>query len=65
MQRFLLLLLLATGLALGPASAQTTPTTGFERTASGTEYQLFRRDAAGHYAPGRWLRPAMRPMPAG
>ncbi len=27
------------------------PAAGYQRTASGTEYQLFRRDAAGHYAP--------------
>jgi FKBP-type peptidyl-prolyl cis-trans isomerase FkpA len=52
MQRFLLLLLLATGLALGPAAAQTTtPAPGFERLPSGTEYRLYRRDAAGRYAP--------------
>lgn len=34
------------------ASAQTTaPASGFERLPSGTEYRLFRRDAAGRYAP--------------
>ncbi|WP_198172907.1 FKBP-type peptidyl-prolyl cis-trans isomerase [Hymenobacter ginkgonis] len=33
------------------AAAQVAPTPGFERLPSGTEYQLFRRDAAGHYAP--------------
>ena len=40
-----------------PALAQTTPTAGFQRLPSGTEYQLFRRDAAGHYTP-RPLVPA-------
>jgi FKBP-type peptidyl-prolyl cis-trans isomerase len=41
-------------LAALPALAQaqtTTPTTGFERLPSGTEYRLYRRDAAGRYAP--------------
>ena len=41
-------------LAALPALAQaqtTTPAGGFERLPSGTEYRLFRRDAAGHYAP--------------
>jgi FKBP-type peptidyl-prolyl cis-trans isomerase FkpA len=34
------------------ATAQTTPTPGFTTLPGGsTEYQLFRRDAAGHYAP--------------
>ena len=44
---------------LGPTSlrAQLAPAGGFQRMASGTEYQLFRRDAAGHYAP-RLLAPA-------
>ena len=43
------------------AQAQTTPAPGFERAASGTEYQLFRRDAAtGRYAP-RPLAPAADP----
>ncbi|MGI4873560.1 MAG: FKBP-type peptidyl-prolyl cis-trans isomerase [Janthinobacterium lividum] len=42
---------LAAATALLPllASAQTTP--GFQRTASGFEYKLFRRDAAGRYQP--------------
>jgi len=47
--RFLLFLPLAALPAL--AQAQTSPTPGFERLPSGTEYKLFRRDAAGHYAP--------------
>lgn len=47
--RFLLFLPLAALPAL--AQAQTTPTPGFERLPSGTEYRLFRRDAAGRYAP--------------
>jgi FKBP-type peptidyl-prolyl cis-trans isomerase FkpA len=51
MQRFPLLLLLATGLTLGPAAAQTTPTPGFERLPSGTQYKLFRRNATGSYQP--------------
>ncbi|GAA4508034.1 hypothetical protein GCM10023172_39520 [Hymenobacter ginsengisoli] len=52
MQRFLLLLLAAAGLALGPVAAQTTPPApGFARLPSGTEYKLFRRDATGKYAP--------------
>ncbi|MGI4762709.1 MAG: FKBP-type peptidyl-prolyl cis-trans isomerase [Janthinobacterium lividum] len=33
------------------AQAQTSPMPGFERLPSGTEYRLFRRDAAGRYAP--------------
>jgi FKBP-type peptidyl-prolyl cis-trans isomerase FkpA len=49
LMRFLFFLLLATLPAL--AYAQTTPTPGFERLPSGTEYRLFRRDAAGRYAP--------------
>ena len=47
--RFSLLLPLAALPAL--AQAQTSPTPGFERLPSGTEYKLFRRDAAGRYAP--------------
>jgi FKBP-type peptidyl-prolyl cis-trans isomerase FkpA len=56
MQR-LLLLLGAVLLAQG-ATAQTTPATGFATLpGSTTQYQLFRRDAAGRYAP-RVLAPA-------
>ena len=33
------------------AQAQTSPTTGFARLPSGTEYKLYQRDAAGRYAP--------------
>ena len=40
-------LLFLAGLLPALASAQTTP--GFERLPSGIEYQLYRRDAAGHY----------------
>jgi FKBP-type peptidyl-prolyl cis-trans isomerase FkpA len=47
--RFLLFLPLAALPAL--AQAQATPTPGFERLPSGTEYRLFRRDATGRYAP--------------
>lgn len=47
--RFLLFPLLAALPVL--AHAQTTPTPGFERLPSGTEYRLYRRDAAGRYAP--------------
>ena len=48
--RFQFLLSLAALPAL--AQAQTsTPAAGFQRLPSGTEYRLFRRDAAGRYAP--------------
>lgn len=47
--RFFLFLPLAVLPAL--AQAQTTPAAGFQRLPSGTEYKLFRRDAAGRYAP--------------
>ena len=57
--RISLLALAATALLPYLASAQTAP--GFQRTASGTEYKLFRRDAAGRYQP----RPlAAAPNPA-
>ena len=55
--RFLFCWLAALALLPAVASAQTAPAPGFQRTASGTEYQLFRRDANGHYAP-RPLAPA-------
>ncbi len=57
MKRFLIFCLVLAAV-VGPARlwAQA-PTPGFERLPSGTEYQLFRRDAAGHYAP-RPLAPA-------
>lgn len=48
--RFHLLLPLAALPALAQAQT-TTPAPGFERLPSGTEYRLFRRDAAGRYAP--------------
>ena len=47
--RFFLFLPLAALPAL--AQAQITPAAGFQRLPSGTEYKLFRRDAAGRYAP--------------
>ena len=49
MKRFLTIFLLLAAVA-GPARLRAqAPTPGFERLPSGTEYQLFRRDAAGHY----------------
>ena len=51
MKRSLLFLLLLAAVA-GPARLRAqapTPTSGFELLPSGTEYQLFRRDAAGRY----------------
>ena len=48
--RFRFFLLLAALPALAQAQT-TTPAPGFERLPSGTEYRLFRRDAAGRYAP--------------
>ncbi|MBJ6143818.1 FKBP-type peptidyl-prolyl cis-trans isomerase [Hymenobacter sp. BT559] len=54
----LIFLLLSTLLLAQGASAQTTPAPGFATLpGSTTQYQLFRRDAAGHYAP-RVLAPA-------
>lgn len=53
--RFFLFLPLAALPAL--AQAQTTPTPGFERLPSGTEYRLFRRDAAGRYTPRTQVAP--------
>ena len=47
--RFSFLAVAATALLPRLASAQTTP--GFQRTPSGIEYKLFRRDAAGRYQP--------------
>lgn len=47
--RFSFLALAAAAALPSLASAQTTP--GFQRTPSGVEYQLFRRDAAGRYQP--------------
>lgn len=47
--RFSLLISLAALPAL--AQAQTSPTPGFTRLPSGTEYKLYQRDAAGRYAP--------------
>jgi FKBP-type peptidyl-prolyl cis-trans isomerase FkpA len=56
MQRYLLLL--GAMLLAQFATAQTTPAPGFATLpGSTTQYQLFRRDAAGHYAP-RALAPA-------
>ncbi len=53
-----LFFLLITALSAQLAVAQTAPTPGFAALPGGsTEYQLFRRDAAGHYAP-RPLAPA-------
>ncbi len=52
MRPFLFLSLLLAALLPTLASGQTAPTPGFERLPSGTEYQLFRRDATtGRYAP--------------
>jgi len=48
--RFSLLLPLAALPALAQAQAQTSPTPGFARLPSGTEYKLYQRDAAGRYA---------------
>jgi FKBP-type peptidyl-prolyl cis-trans isomerase FkpA len=48
--RFQFLLSLAALPALAQAQT-TTPAPGFQRLPSGTEYRLFRRDAAGRYAP--------------
>ena len=48
--RFQFLLSLAALPALAQAQT-TTPAAGFQRLPSGTEYRLFRRDAAGRYAP--------------
>ena len=56
--RFLIIAALSAGFIGQTASAQTSPTpSAFERLPSGTEYQLYRRDAAGHYQP-RPLAPA-------
>ncbi|QKG57285.1 FKBP-type peptidyl-prolyl cis-trans isomerase [Hymenobacter sp. BRD128] len=49
MRHFILLLLAA--LPVLAHAQTTTPTPGFERLPSGTEYKLYRRDAAGRYAP--------------
>ncbi|AMR28945.1 hypothetical protein A0257_18795 [Hymenobacter psoromatis] len=57
MKYFLTFMLLAALASPARLWAQAAPTPGFERSPSGTEYKLFRRDAAGHYAP-RPLAPA-------
>jgi FKBP-type peptidyl-prolyl cis-trans isomerase FkpA len=57
MRHFLFLLSLIVALRPTFSHAQSPSPAGFERTASGTDYRLFRRDAAGHYAP-RPLAPA-------
>jgi FKBP-type peptidyl-prolyl cis-trans isomerase len=49
--RFFFLGLFCVLLAFPPAAHAQTPTSGFSRLPSGTEYRLFRKDAAGKYQP--------------
>jgi FKBP-type peptidyl-prolyl cis-trans isomerase FkpA len=60
MMRSFLLVLAGALLALGRPAAAQTPTAGFSRLPSGTEYRLFHKDAAGKYQP-RALAPTDAP----